>query len=67
MFVKLPMMRMHEFDVLEAFIFRHEAVADDLYFGLVRDGLQIWVEDAAFCVEGFAVAVALGGGVEAVG
>ena len=25
------------------------------------------MEDAAFCVEGFAVAVAVGGGVEAVG
>ena len=32
----------------------------------MRDGFQIRVEDAAFCVEGFAVAVAVGGGVEAV-
>lgn len=67
MFVKLPMVRMHEFDVFQAFIFRHESVADDLHFRLVRDGFQIWVQDAAFCVEGFAVAVALGGGVETVG
>ena len=44
------------------------AVADDLDFRLVRDRLEVWVEDAAFGVEGLAVAVAGGGGgVEAVG
>lgn len=33
----------------------------------MRDGFQVWVQDAAFGVEGLAVAVAGGGGVESVG
>ena len=43
------------------------AVADYLDLGLVGNGFKIWVEDAAFGIEGLAVAVADGGGVEAVG
>lgn len=66
-FVEVPVVRVRELDVGEAFVFGHEAVAEDLDFGLVRDGFQVGVQDAAFGVEGLAVAVAGGGGVEAVG
>ena len=58
--MEFPMMGMHELDVFETFVFRHKSIADDLYFGLVRYSFKIRVQDAAFCVEGFAVAVALG-------
>ena len=54
-----------ELDVLEAFVFRDEAVADHLDFGLVGDGFEVWVENGSFGVDGFAMAVGLGGGVEA--
>ena len=66
-FVEFPVVGVHELDVGEAFVLGHEAVADDLHFGLVRDGFQVRVQDAAFGVEGLTVAVAGGGGVEAVG
>lgn len=66
-FVELLVVRVHKLDVGEAFIFGHEAVANDLYFGLVRYGLEIRVQNATFGVEGLAVAVANGGGVKAVG
>ncbi len=64
--VELLVVRVHEGDVGEAFVLGDESVADDLDFGLVGDGLEVWVEDAAFGVEGLAVAVADGGGIEAV-
>ena len=64
--VELLVVRVDEGEVGEAFVFGDEAVADDLDFGLVGDGLEVWVQDAAFGVEGLAVAVADGGGIEAV-
>ena len=54
-------------DVLEAFVFGDEAVADHLDFGLVGNGFEVWVEDGPFGVDGLAMAVGLGGGVEASG
>ena len=59
-FVESPVMGMLEFDVTETFILGNVAVADDLNFRLVWDGLQIRVQDAAFGVEGFAMPVTLG-------
>ena len=56
-FVEFSMMRVHELDVVQAFVFREEAMAEDLDLGLMRDGFQIRVEHTAFCVESFAVAV----------
>ena len=64
-FVEGLVVGVDEGDVLETFVQGDEAVADDLHLGLVRDGLQVGVEDAAFGIQGFAVAVAVGGGVEA--
>lgn len=64
--VKGSVMGMLEFEVFEAFIGRDEAVADDLDFGLVGHGLEVWMENALFAVDGLAVAVALGLRVEAV-
>lgn len=61
------MVRVDELDVLQAFVFGDEAIADDLDFGLVRYSLQVWVKDAAFGVESSAMAVAGSGGVEALG
>ena len=66
-FVEFPVMRMHELDVMETLVFRNKAVANDLHLGLVRDRFQIGVEDAALCVESFAVAVRLGVGIESSG
>ena len=65
--VEFLVMGVHELDVGKAFVFGHEAVADDLHFGLVGNSLQIWVKDAAFGIKGLAVAVADGGGVKTVG
>lgn len=56
-----------ELDVLKTLVGVDEAVADDLDLRLVRHSFQIWVEDAAFGVEGLAVPVLRGGGVEALG
>lgn len=56
-----------EVDVVEALVGVDDAVADDLDLWLVRHGFQVWVEDAAFGVEGLAVPVLRGGGVEALG
>ena len=60
MLVKLSVVGMHELEVLQAFIFGDEAVADDLNFLLVRHGLQIRVQDAFLSIYGFAVPVAVG-------
>ena len=57
--------RMLECDVSETFILGHEAVADDLNLWLVRDSLEIGVEDGLLCIQGLAVAVRLGFRVEA--
>ena len=65
--VEFLMVGVHEGDVGEAFVLRDVAVADDLHFGLVGDGFEVRVQDAAFGVEGLAVAVASCGGVKAVG
>lgn len=65
--VEFLVVGVHKGDVGEAFILGDVAVADDLDFGLVGDGFEIWVQDAAFGVESFAVAVAGGGGIKAVG
>ena len=65
--MKLLVVRVNELDLGQTFILRHEAVANDLHFGLVWYGFKIRVQDAAFGVEGLAVTVSDGGGVEAVG
>lgn len=61
MFVEGAVMRMREAEVVEALVRRDGAVADDLDLRLVGHSLEIWVEDAAFCVEGFPMAIALSG------
>ena len=66
MLVEFFVVRVHEFDVLQSFVFGYEAVADDLDLGLMRYSLEIWMKDAAFCVEGFSVTIALSRGVESV-
>ena len=65
--VKFPVMRMHELDVLQAFVLRDQTITNDLDFWLVWNGLKIWVENAAFGVKGFAVSIALSVGIESVG
>jgi hypothetical protein len=55
--VEGAMVRVFELDVREALIGFYETVADDLDLWLMRDGLEIWVEDATLRVEGFAVAI----------
>jgi hypothetical protein len=54
-------------DVGQAFVRGDEAVADNLDLGLVRDGLQVRVEDGPLGVEGCAVAVRGRRGIEPVG
>lgn len=60
-------MGMLKLNVLETFIFWNMTIADDLDFGLVGNSLEVWMEDAAFGIEGFAVTVAMGIGIKAVG
>lgn len=56
-----------EGEVFQAFVLVEVTVADDLDFGLVRHGFEIRVQYAALCVQCLAMAIAFGGGVEAVG
>lgn len=42
-FVECFVVRMLELDILKPFVLWEEAIADDLHFGLMRDGLKIWV------------------------
>jgi len=65
--VKGLVVGMLELKVFQSFVVRYEAIADHLDFWLVRNGFQIRVEDAALCVDGLAVTVALGGWVKAEG
>lgn len=65
--VEFLVVGVHEGDVGETFILGDVTVADDLNFGLVGDGFEVWVQDAALGVESLAVAIAGGGGVKAVG
>jgi hypothetical protein len=50
--------RVLELDVLEALILGHETVADDLYLRLVRDGLQVRVQDTALSIQRLAMPIA---------
>lgn len=63
--MECPVMRVSQLEVLQTLVGLDESVPDDLYLGLVGDRFQVWVEDAAFCVDCFAVSVVFGGRVEA--
>jgi len=67
MLVELLVVRVNKLDTLQAFVLGDETVADNLDFRLVGYGFQVWVEDAPFGVEGFAVAVTGRAGIEALG
>lgn len=45
-----PVVRVFQLDVGQAFVRVDQPVADYLYLRLVRNGLQVWVEDASFAV-----------------
>lgn len=47
-----------EHDILQALKFGHGAVANDLNLGLVRNGLQVRVQNRALRVNGLAVSIA---------
>ena len=58
--------RVFEGYVFETLVGGHEAVADYLDLLLMRDCFEVWVQDGFFgASELFAVAVACGGGIEA--
>jgi hypothetical protein len=57
-------MRVLQHDVLEPFVLRHAAIADNLDLRLVGDGLEIGVEDGALGIKRLAVSIRGGGGVE---
>ena len=65
--VEGAVVRVAELDVGQAFVRGDEAVADDLNLGLVRDGLEVRVEDGPLGVEGYAVAIGGRRGIEPVG
>lgn len=65
--MKFSMMRVVELDVLQSLILRHKTVPDDLHFWLMRDGLQIWVQNASLGIKGFAVSISLCLGIESLG
>ena len=58
---------MLERDVPQALELRYLAVADDLHLRLVGNGLQVRVQDGLLGVEGLAMTVGGGGGVEEAG
>lgn len=45
-----PVVRVFQLNVCQAFVRVDQPVADYLYLWLVRNGLQVWVEDAPFAV-----------------
>jgi len=55
--VERCVVRVAERDVGQALVFGNEAVADDLDLRLVRDCLEVGVQDGAFGVQGLAMAV----------
>lgn len=46
-----------QLDVLQPFILFYEAVSNDLDLRLVRDRLEVWMQDGSFRVERLAVTV----------
>lgn len=48
--MKGPVVRMFQLDVGQAFVRVNQPVANDLDLWLVRNGLQVWVEDAPFAI-----------------
>lgn len=48
--MKGPVVWVFELDVRQAFVRIDQTVSDYLYLWLVRNGLQVWVEDASFAV-----------------
>jgi len=57
-FVEGLVMRVLQRDIRQPFKLANVTVADDLNFRLVRDSLEVRVEDRPFCVERFSVAIA---------
>ncbi len=57
-FVKRFVVRMLERDVLQSFVLIVVAVSNDLNLWLVRDGLEIWVEDGTLGIQRLSVTIA---------
>ncbi|CAG9936837.1 unnamed protein product [Clonostachys rosea f. rosea IK726] len=55
--MECPVVRVPELDVLQTLVGRHKAVSNDLDLGLMRNRLQIRVQDRAFCIQSLAVAI----------
>jgi hypothetical protein len=51
------MMRVLQTNIAQTFVLSDGPVANDLDLWLMGDGLQIWVQDAALCIEGLAMPV----------
>lgn len=58
--MKSSMVRVFQLNFFQSLIGVDMSMSDDLDLRLVRDGLQIWMQDAPLAVEGLAVSV--GGG-----
>ncbi len=65
--VERLVVRMLEFDVFQSLILRDKTIADDLHLRLMRDCLEVWMQDALFGIKRLAVAVAARGRVESLG
>lgn len=55
--VECAMVRMSELNVLQSFILLNEAISNDLDLRLMRDGLEIRMEDRALGVNGLSMAI----------
>lgn len=63
-----PVVRVPKPDVFKALVFVYEAVADDLNLGLMRNRLQVGMQDGTFRVQSLSVAVRAGSfGVKSLG
>lgn len=65
--VEGAVVRVPELHVSEALIFSYEAVADHLHLRLVRNGSQVWMQNAAASVQCLAVPVPACPWIEALG
>ena len=63
--VECAVVRMSELDVLQSLILRHKTIANDLDLRLVRNGLQVRVQDATLGIESLSMAIGVGLGIEA--
>jgi hypothetical protein len=52
-------MRVSQLDIFQTLVRFHMSISDHLHLRLVRDSLEIWMEDASLCINSLSVSIAL--------